>query len=93
MTAVQKLCIDCGSDNIRLTAWLEWDIEKQEWRLSSLEDIDSYYCLACETESDEYLEVPTCSCGYFKPHVDCAMPYIPFEPSKYRKERWNNVNG
>lgn len=50
--AVQKLCDNCRSANIRLTAWLTWDIEDQRWKLSPEGgEHDSFFCLDCEAET------------------------------------------
>lgn len=47
MPRVKKLCANCGSENIVKDAWAEWDIDKQEWVLSTF--FDDTFCQDCES--------------------------------------------
>ena len=33
MPAITKVCARCGSDDIKIDAWAEWDVENQCWEL------------------------------------------------------------
>lgn len=46
---VQMVCSHCGSDDVMRDAWAEWDVEKQDWVLSSV--YDHTYCEGCEGET------------------------------------------
>tara|TARA_R100001530_G_scaffold104912_1_gene73143 strand:- start:1343 stop:1531 length:189 start_codon:yes stop_codon:yes gene_type:complete len=50
MDKVRKVCEECGSEDIRLTAWLRWDVEEQRWVLSmdGMEE-DSFWCIDCDS--------------------------------------------
>ena len=50
MDKVRKVCGECGSEDIRLTAWLRWDVEEQRWVLSmdGMEE-DSFWCIDCDS--------------------------------------------
>ncbi|ESQ75196.1 hypothetical protein ABAC402_11035 [Asticcacaulis sp. AC402] len=43
--AIRIICADCGSDRILKDAYAEWDIETQEWVLSTT--FDDNLCDAC----------------------------------------------
>lgn len=45
---VRKVCGTCGSEDVVLDAWAEWDIESQEWVLG--QTFDQAFCNACEGE-------------------------------------------
>ena len=52
---IDKVCSVCGSDRIRLTAWMEWSVDDQRWRLSSdSSGEDSIWCRDCENETGVY---------------------------------------
>ena len=46
---VKWVCCECGSDNVRATADVEWDIAKQEWVLvpNSVSEPEEDYCVRC----------------------------------------------
>ena len=44
----RKTCSVCGSTDIRIDAWAEWDEEIQEWVLSEV--YDAAFCMGCEGE-------------------------------------------
>ena len=46
---VQMICSHCGSEEVKRDAWAEWDVEKQDWVLSSV--YDNTYCEGCEEET------------------------------------------
>jgi len=52
---VKFICEHCGNDNISRDATAEWDIETQEWVLSSVQD--ATYCEDCDCEI-KCLDVP-----------------------------------
>jgi len=51
---VKYVCSVCGSDDVRKDAYAEWDVEEQEWVLSSV--YDDTVCNDCE-ESQRLVEV------------------------------------
>lgn len=48
-------CSECGSRDVRIDAWAEWDILTQRWILS--ETYDNAYCRDCEGETTLVEEV------------------------------------
>ena len=54
---IDKVCDKCGSDQVRLLAWMEWDVEQQRWRISPDEaEIDYVWCNECESTTEIYLQ-------------------------------------
>lgn len=49
MAKVDIVCATCGSNNIRMDAWAEWDIDTQEWILSDI--FPNYFCINCDVET------------------------------------------
>lgn len=47
-TRIKWECKDCGSDAILKEAWAEWDVENQQWTLSS--DYDEFFCEGCSSD-------------------------------------------
>jgi hypothetical protein len=46
-----KVCKECGSENVRLLAWLEWNVDVQEWRLSvDGGEEDRFWCIDCDAD-------------------------------------------
>jgi hypothetical protein len=43
------VCEKCGSKEVRLDAWAEWDEQAQEWVLSTTYDYT--HCLTCDAET------------------------------------------
>ena len=41
-------CRTCGSEDVRLDAWAEWNISTQRWQLS--QTFDAAYCNNCECD-------------------------------------------
>ncbi len=57
MTKVKKCCRNCGSTNIKIDAWAEWNEETQEYELS--QTFDDAFCEDCEeTGSFEDEDIP-----------------------------------
>lgn len=50
MTRKRMLCAECGSDDVVVDAWAEWDEATQEFVLRSV--FDEMFCLACEQACD-----------------------------------------
>ena len=46
---IRKVCIHCGSADVRADAWAEWNEEKQEWTLAEV--YDNKFCISCEDET------------------------------------------
>ena len=46
---VKMVCSTCGSDDVRADAYASWNVDTQEWELSSTFDKGSY-CLTCSGE-------------------------------------------
>lgn len=46
---VQIVCAYCGSEEVKRDAWAEWDVEKQDWVLSSV--YDHTYCEVCDGDT------------------------------------------
>jgi uncharacterized OB-fold protein len=52
---IDKVCDKCGSDQVRLLAWMEWDVEQQRWRISmDGTEEDRVWCKECESETQIY---------------------------------------
>tara|TARA_Y100000310_G_scaffold37548_1_gene35245 strand:+ start:52 stop:288 length:237 start_codon:yes stop_codon:yes gene_type:complete len=50
MEKVKRVCPECGSEDVRLEAWNEWNVEYQGWRLSmDGGDEDRFWCIDCES--------------------------------------------
>jgi hypothetical protein len=45
---IKMVCSKCGSDNVRLDAYAEWDVDAQEWALCSTMD-----AAVCEGECED----------------------------------------
>ena len=57
MRKEKPTCCHCGSDNVLVDAYAEWDADKQEWVL--LTTFDDYYCQdCCGGTSPEWIEIP-----------------------------------
>jgi hypothetical protein len=54
----RKVCKECGSENVRLLAWLEWGFGR--WRLSmDGGEEDRFWCIDCDADIEivtKYLE-------------------------------------
>jgi len=46
---VTYLCEKCGSDQVTLDAWAEWNVERQAWVLGAT--YDHTYCHKCDGET------------------------------------------
>lgn len=46
---IEKRCKHCGSTNIRIDAWAEWDVTSQNWLLVDV--YDNSWCIDCEGET------------------------------------------
>lgn len=49
-TKVKLVCRSCGSDNIVADAYARWDIQTQEWEMSSI--LDNKICESCGYEKN-----------------------------------------
>lgn len=45
------VCKGCGSDQIKVDAWAEWSINKQEWVLYGVHQGDMDWCSSCSAET------------------------------------------
>lgn len=44
------VCPHCGSSKVQSTAWVSWDVDKQDWVIDNDEPpCSDDYCAACET--------------------------------------------
>lgn len=57
---VTRVCGECGSEDVRLLAWTEWNIDQQRWVLSEnysyinpFTGEDTFWCIDCEMTIDE----------------------------------------
>jgi len=60
MKKIQKVCAECGSEDIRLDAYADWNFEKQDFGVIVVFD-SGHFCEACEDEcsiKDVEVEVP-----------------------------------
>jgi predicted RNA-binding Zn-ribbon protein involved in translation (DUF1610 family) len=55
MSKVKYVCACCGNDDITRDATARWDIDKQDWDLSSYED--ATWCGECGDECDIRKEI------------------------------------
>jgi hypothetical protein len=46
---IAMVCIFCGSQDVRVDAWAEWDVRNQRWKLA--ETFDAAFCNSCEGEA------------------------------------------
>lgn len=53
---VKIICAECGSDNVRRDAYAEFDVDAQEWVLSTV--FDQGYCEACGGVEERLEERP-----------------------------------
>jgi hypothetical protein len=44
-----KKCKYCGSTDVKLDAWAEWDVDSQKWILGSV--FDNTFCPECDGET------------------------------------------
>ena len=46
---IKWVCCECGSDNIRATAQMRWNIAKQDWEVvpNTLSEPTEDYCVQC----------------------------------------------
>jgi len=49
MARIRMVCTHCGSEDVRLDAWAEWDFDNQQWTLG--ETYDHAHCHKCEGET------------------------------------------
>lgn len=42
-------CSHCGSEQVLLDAWAEWDVQQQEWVLQNV--FQQAYCETCDGET------------------------------------------
>jgi hypothetical protein len=69
---IVMLCPACGSDDVGLDAYAEWDVEKQEWVLGAT--YDQHQCHDCGLSTKHgFLEVPTENYALYMEYCD-AMP-------------------
>jgi hypothetical protein len=48
---ILKICPECGSSNIRATGYAGWNVERQNWELTSdFEGEDALVCMNCDEE-------------------------------------------
>jgi hypothetical protein len=52
----KPVCQTCGSDNVRLDAWAEWNLDTQRWELS--QTFDAAYCDRCECHKSHLEWIP-----------------------------------
>jgi hypothetical protein len=46
---IKKVCEECGSDNVYVEAYAEWDVDAQAWVLAT--KFDNCYCSSCDDEN------------------------------------------
>jgi len=52
-----KVCNECNSENVRLLAWLEWNVDVQGWRLSmDGGEEDRFWCNVCDGDTEIVIE-------------------------------------
>lgn len=66
---VRIVCRTCGSDDILSDAWARWNVETQQWELSSA--LDNEECCCCEGETHT-IDVPIDTPNAHEPHKDCG---------------------
>lgn len=49
-------CKTCGSDDVRIDAWAEWNMELQQWELS--QTFDAAFCNNCEDHKSHLEWIP-----------------------------------
>ena len=47
---INKHCPSCDSEDIVCDAWVEWDVEVQQWALRDF--FDASFCCDCESSFD-----------------------------------------
>lgn len=45
---IEVVCETCGSAEVLLDAWAEWDVEQQDWTLH--DTLTQGFCCACDGE-------------------------------------------
>jgi len=48
-TREYPVCSECGSDDVKVDAFAEWDVERQKWVLSDV--FDNEFCCDCDGET------------------------------------------
>lgn len=60
MSRWKKVCSNCGSDDLNFDAFVQWDVDKQDYVIESI--YDDVYCCNCggsTTEIDvKIIEIP-----------------------------------
>jgi hypothetical protein len=46
---IAKVCEKCGSEDVRIDAFAEWDVDTQSWELQ--ETFDYSWCCDCDAET------------------------------------------
>lgn len=46
---IRYVCNWCGSDNVFVDSWVEWDAAKQAWRVADVFE-STAYCTKCDGE-------------------------------------------
>ena len=49
-------CGNCGSSNVSMKTWLDWDVLGQKW-VPDNPNPDSTFCVECETEDVKLIKV------------------------------------
>ena len=50
---IRKVCSECGSEDIRVNAWVMWDFEKQEYVIDDFWSNEAW----CEDCQDNVVEI------------------------------------
>jgi predicted RNA-binding Zn-ribbon protein involved in translation (DUF1610 family) len=56
MPKIKIVCSKCGGDTILRDAYAYWDVETQQWALSSIYRADAFLCSSCGNDACD--EVP-----------------------------------
>lgn len=46
---INYICNECGSSDVLLDAWAEWDVSQQDWVL--FDTLSQAYCRRCDGEA------------------------------------------
>jgi hypothetical protein len=47
ITGIVWVCDKCGSDNVQVEAYAEWNVEEQQWRFDHVDHGDYDFCRDC----------------------------------------------
>lgn len=62
---VRKVCADCGSDDVGKTAAVFWDVEVQNWQISTI--YDGSWCESCNSDEVRLKDQPIKPAGRVLP--------------------------